>query len=241
MDKFYAKYNQLCSDAVKDDAVFANFRQDQTCITVVDSSWKEVGDTCIDVIIDNEIDLFDKFVTSDSVGNPVTHYYEKIGLSFSPNTLRYGKILADLIEYFGSLNRMNIIEVGVGYGGQCKIIHDLYQPKSYTLLDYPEVLQLSKKYLNHFGVNVTLRDMMDTAKGHYNLFISNYAFSEIERRWQIFYCQHIIRYVPKGFMICNVLTEREIIDLMDKKNYYILPEYPQTGVHNFVYIWNDER
>jgi len=241
MDKFYQAYNQLCEAAVKDEAVFANFRQDPTCITVVDTSWKEVGDTCIDVIIDNEIDLFDKFITSDSIGNPVVFHYDKIGLKFSPNTLRYGKILAELIEHFGDLNKANIIEVGVGYGGQCKIIHDAFHPKSYTLLDYPEVLRLSKKYLAHFGVEVVLRDIMDGTKGKYNLFISNYAFSEIEKCWQIFYCQHIIRYVPRGFMVCNILTEREIINLMDKKNYHIIPEYPQTGLNNFVYIWDDER
>ena len=38
----------------------------------------------------------------------------------SPNTLKYIKVLMDLKKHWKTLDNMEICEIGVGYGGQCR-------------------------------------------------------------------------------------------------------------------------
>lgn len=43
-------------------------------------------------------------------------------------------------------------EIGIGYGGQCRLLTShLETPELYRLIDLPEVLGLSKKYLGQLG------------------------------------------------------------------------------------------
>lgn len=92
---------------------------------------------------------------------------------------------------------MRIVEIGVGYGGQCKIISDLYEFESYTLVDLPSCLPLAKKYLDHFEVRNIICSTLDELdkKNQYDLVISNYAFSEITRGLQDDYIDKVTREV----------------------------------------------
>jgi len=53
-----------------------------------------------------------------------------------------------MIELFGLLDDAKIVEIGGGYGGQCKIIYDCFEPISYLMIDLGELLKLQEKYLN---------------------------------------------------------------------------------------------
>ena len=75
------------------------------------------------------------------------------GCEISATTARYIKNLSDLINLFGSLDGMRIAEIGGGYGGLCKIISDQFELDSYTLFDLPDCLDLSKKFLDNFGID----------------------------------------------------------------------------------------
>ncbi|MBU1173606.1 MAG: putative sugar O-methyltransferase [Proteobacteria bacterium] len=179
-----------------------------------------------------------KFAKNDAVGNPNVFYFEELKMDMSPTTLRYIKVLADLLNLFGSLDDMDIIEIGVGYGGQCRIINDIYRPRSYTLVDFKEVLLLSEKYLKE--KNIIIRFPEDTTEVHYDLCISNYAFSEMGHDYQIFYADKIIRNSDRGYITCNFIvpenyTKEEIIAL--KQNYTIYEERPLTYEGNFIYTW----
>ena len=71
---------------------------------------------------------------NNSYGGANKEEYENIGL-ISP-TLRYIKVLSDLIYHFGDLSNFNICEVGIGYGGQSRIIMSYFKNiKSYTFID----------------------------------------------------------------------------------------------------------
>ncbi len=107
------------------------------------------GREFLDFVLQNDpnlIPLFDKFRENDLIGDPVCFDYGEYG-KFSPTTLRYIKIASDLKQQFGDLSQLHIVEIGGGYGGQCKALSDLTGFASYTLIDLPEALALARKYL----------------------------------------------------------------------------------------------
>jgi putative sugar O-methyltransferase len=173
------------------------------------------------------------------------YWYAEINMNISPTTLRYVKVLADLISHFGNLDGLDIVEIGIGYGGQCKIINDYFVPKSYTLIDLTEVILLADKYLECHGIQNTVFQTPNwRSKTPYDLCISNYAFTEISRQNQDFYVKNIIERSAKGYITCNFLNQRmkdgamtddEIKKL--KKTGYWISEVPLTAPHNAIYIW----
>lgn len=243
----YSNYLKLCKDAVENDEVFKNFKRHPDYMMILEHVSQVVGSRYLKEI---ETDFpyllqhMPRFATNDNVGNPVTFPYKEVGLNLSPTTLRYVKVLADLMNLFGRLDLMNIVEIGGGYGGQCKIIHDICQPASYTIVDLPDVLALSDKYLKHFNIkNLILRNPDDTSETHYDLCISNYAFTEIDRKYQDIYADKIIKNSDRGYITCNFFGQRsdggmskdEVFAL--KPNYKELPEKPLTAPNNLIYTW----
>ena len=65
------------------------------------------------------------------------------GIAVSPTTLRYLKVANDLETLFSSLDGLRICEIGVGYGGQCRVLDAMFAVKSYTLVDLRPVLELA--------------------------------------------------------------------------------------------------
>ena len=53
-------------------------------------------------------------------------------------------MLSDLRALLGSLDDLDIIEIGGGYGGQCFVTSVVHSPKSYTLVDLEPCLALQK-------------------------------------------------------------------------------------------------
>jgi putative sugar O-methyltransferase len=242
----YNNYLNICHQAVTEEDMFQKYRSQNAYKGIVETMNIAQGYGFASEIKGRYPYLLKhikKFATSENIGSPIVYCYPEIGVDMAPTTLRYIKVLGDLLNTFGSLDDINIVEIGVGYGGQCKIIHDIAHPKSYTLVDFPDALLLSQKYLRHFGVDVTLRNVEDESKINYDLCISNYAFSEIARPFQEFYNKNIIQYSAKGYMICNGLSDSSIGKLSTteilklKKGGLFLEEVPNTAPRNALYIW----
>ena len=258
----YDPYLEICKSAVSDESVFKDFKSRAGYRAVLEHAGCDDGLGYISEITREFPFLWhfiDKFLTNDSIGDPYRCSYvvslsdgekvnpaiQKIKITISPTTLRYIKVLADLINLFGRLDSMNIVEIGGGYGGQCKIISDFSNVASYTLIDRDEALALSGKYLKRNNVpNVILRDVNDASQIHYDLCISNYAFAEIQREYQNFYAENVIKNSDRGYMTCNIfgygditkpMTKEEIIGLKDDST--VLPEVPLTAVNNIIYVW----
>lgn len=239
----YNAYLKVCRDAVADDEVFKTFKRHLDYIPILEHVTYEQGLGYIKEIQHDAPALFDhlsKFKTSDTIGKPHKRYFPVISEDISPTTLRYMKVLGDLVLIFGGLSDLDIVEIGGGYGGQCKIIHDIFNPRSYSIIDFPEALDLSEKYLGKFGIKINPRSMNDPTAIHYHILISNYAFSECGRKYQEFYRDNIISYSDMGYMTCNFivpesLSRDEIISL--KSNYRIYEERPLTSGDNLIYTW----
>lgn len=249
--KEYPAYLKVCSLAIKDDTVFKKFRKIQPYHNVVEGVPGNLGMDYLLWVKENEPDILryiSKFATNDTVGSPTVYPYGGLEAPMSSTTCRYIKVLAELVHIFGSLKDLDIIEIGGGYGGQCKIICEYEKPKSYTIVDLPEASALAEKYLRYFGIDYVLCKTAATYhKKGYSLCISNYAFSEFDRRYQEFYAEHIINYAKQGYMLCNFFGENVVPgreDCFTKEEIFnlkpmgrILPEEPATTEGNFLYVW----
>ena len=249
--EIYPAYLKVCTDAIKSDLVFKNFRNRPAYHSVVEGIPGWMGIEYVNYIEEHYPHLLlhlDKFLIGDQIGRPKMYYYPSLKVYMSSVTCRYIKILGDLTMLFGPLNNLDIVEIGAGYGGQCKIIHDYIKPKSYTIIDLPPALELTKKYLKQFGItDVKFKSPKNNLFDRYSLCISNYAFSEFDRKYQDFYVDKVINNSERGYMICNFFGKNALQERSDcftkeeiqkiKSSGEILPEEPCSTEGNFLYIW----
>jgi len=245
-------YADVCLQASNSDDVFNKFKNIPEYQEALEHVTIEQGATYIDIINrDNSFLLqspnIDKFKTNDLYGTPKICEYGN--LHISPSTLRYIKVLSDLIKLFGNLNDFKIAEIGGGYGGQCKIITDYFNVKDYHIVDLYEVNGLTEKYLNKLNVkNVRISTYDKLSVENYDLVISNYAYTELDRPLQDVYKNKIIDQSKRGYITCNFVThcfewsskftsysKDELVNL--KNNTSIISEEPLTSDKNFILIW----
>lgn len=180
---------------------------------------------------------------NDEIGSPRTMQLDS-GLMISPTTLRYLKVADDLERYFGKLDSMRIVEIGVGYGGQCRIIDSLFKVKSYTLVDLKPVLELAEHFLSHFPLQLTVqfRTMNELMPQDYDLAISNYAFTELSRRLQEAYCVRALDRSSRGYITYNDIAPASYNtmtadELRDRFGAQVMPEEPLTHPRNKIIVW----
>jgi putative sugar O-methyltransferase len=248
METDYSRYETVCRQAVANDEVFKTFKSNPDYTYMLEHVTYEQGLGYISEIQKTAPQLIhhiECFATNDSLGTPNTFWYSELNMEISPTTLRYVKVLADLINTFGYLTSLDIVEIGVGYGGQCKIINDYFVVNSYTLIDLPDVLALAKKYLNCYEIqNTVYLTQNDVSEARHDLCLSNYAFTEISGVNQRFYANTVIHNSRRGYITCNHLGQRvkdggmavhEIQNLSECG--FFIDEVPKTGEHNAIYIW----
>lgn len=248
-------YPQFCQEAAENSALFAQFKSMPVYSGVVENVSYEQGKEYLDVIKKQSPELLDyleAFKSNDSIGNPQKFYYDDVG-EISPTTLRYIKIASDLKMLFGSLDQCIIVEIGGGYGGQCKILADIFHFKKYIIFDLPGPLALAKRYLKELEVkNVQFLsfDSMISDKT-FDLVISNYAFSECTSKMQQKYIEDVFAHSNKGYLLCNNfpandplshLFSNKIETLEKLSNQHIswteLEEYPKTSPENYLIVWS---
>ncbi len=245
-------YPQWCLQAAQDQSIFQHFRRADPCRWIVETVDYEQGITYADAILKEYpyfIPAFPQIVEEDRLGEPVTWNFPPIG-TLSPTTLRYVKTAGDLQKEFGDLKNFRIVEIGGGFGGQCKILRDLCPFKSYTIVDLPECTPLIAKYLsqNHVENAFCLDSTAIDTENSYDLVISNYALSEIDKSEQMNYLKNIVNCSLRGYLTYNdvssfneisSLTKDEVISFLTQENrkIKISPENPPTGKGTFVITW----
>lgn len=201
-------YPQFCKLASQENTVFKTFRKNNSVLAVVETC--HTYDSGIHYA--NELRIkyphllpyLKKICEEDIVGTPISFYYPQIG-TISPTVLRYITIAGELQKLFGDLNILNIVEIGGGVGGQCKIISDIYDFASYTIIDLPNCTPLINKYLNQFNIQnfKTIDSNAIITPTQYDLVVSNFAFSEMDSTEQLHYITTIIKEARHGYMIYN--------------------------------------
>lgn len=240
-------YPEFCELAAQDDRLFSDFRRNPIYNYALEHDSEPQGVEYLAVArkLKKFADYIEEFKKNDLVGNPVTSTYDGIG-TIAPTTTRYIKILSDLEQEFESLDNLNICEIGVGYGGLCRIINSYFKVKSYCLVDLGSVLKLTEKYLSHFQIDTNLSfktmDMLPS-QTQYDLVISNYAFTELRTEIQDIYLEKIILKSAKGYITYNNVnrpnfrsyTKDELLEIIP--NVRVLKEIELTNPQDCIIAW----
>lgn len=223
----YTTFLQVCQESLTDDQVFNNFKQNIAYTYMLEQHWEtteHIGSHIIHSLIKNFKPVlktlpWDKYRENDSLGNPRIHNYTQLAefvdnCYFTHTTLRYvlyslyiWRMLKDkeLNENF------SVIEIGGGYGGQCKILFDTFSKLfpnlniHYTLLDLKPVSEMQRKYLGKLGLkNVEFYTESNYPKNKkYDLCISEYCIGEIGLEYQFEYIENIVFKSRNIFFLWN--------------------------------------
>lgn len=251
IDIIFGSYKAFCKKAAETPAIFDTFKTHPDYVPILEHVSFELGEEYLNIIQEKNphlLKLINKFKENDKIGHPNTSFYQETG-NISPTTLRYIKVASDLIEIFDTWENESIFELGGGYGGQCKILTDIFLPKKYVIADLPEVLLLIEKFVKELNIqNVQLCTEKSIPNENYDLFISNYAFTEIDKVLQQIYLDQCIAKSTHGYIICNFVsrdvfgvnsyTKEELLDRIPHK-YIVTEEYPKTDPQNknFLLLW----
>lgn len=245
-------YTDFCLKASNDVFTFSNFRKNKVYRRILEHVNVRTGQLYLDEIIKIRKELLldiDKIKENDLYGNPDLYEYNGVG-KISPSTLRYVKVFADLLRMFNKLDEYKIAEIGVGYGGQCRIINSIAKPKEYTLIDIKPALLLAQRYLDGYDMSSTIKyktiDDLSTYIKNYDLVISNYAFTELRREIQEVYLDKIILNSKRGYITYNEITpnyfksykKKELLSVIP--NSHIIEETPLTHYKNCIIIWGNK-
>jgi hypothetical protein len=242
------RYPQFCSRASRDESEFSAFRSNPIYNEILEHVTEKQGGQYLEIIATDHV-LFgamDRFKRNDEFGGPQTSEYPSIG-RISPSTLRYVKVLADLKKLFGSLDDLDICEIGIGYGGQCRIINAWFSSASYCLIDIAPALALTRRYLENYAISSILsyRTMNELAPQDYDLAISNYAFTELPRAIQDEYLQKVIMRSRRGYITYNEISPAEFRSYTADERLRLIPgaerisEEPLTHPKNCLIVWGN--
>ena len=244
-----ASYHQVCIQASTDDEFFSSFRRNPIYNEILEHVSEEQGSEYLQVI-SNDADILASigtFKTNDNYGSPIMYEYPKIGM-LSPTTLRYIKVLADIKKHFRTADNLDICEIGVGYGGQCRVINAYHKPAEYCLVDIPPALALAKRFLDDYSLpsRVTYKTMEKVRKRGYDLVISNYAFTELRRTIQDIYLNKVIWKSKRGYITYNEITQEEFNSYTSHELVAMIPgskileEEPLTYPGNCIIVWGED-
>jgi putative sugar O-methyltransferase len=241
-----AAYSVACLRAATDQRYFKDFRRDPDYTLVLEHVTESYGQAYLDLISkDSQVmNAMDAFKPNDLYGNPRMYEYPAAG-TISPTTLRYIKVLVDLKAHFKTLDHLKLCEIGVGYGGQCRILNSYYKPASYCLVDIKPALALAQRYLENFAIetHLTYKTMSELDNSDYDMVISNYAFTELVRPIQDAYLSKVILKSKMGYMTYNEITPIEFNSYKADELLEMIPgaikinEEPLTHCDNCIILW----
>lgn len=245
------EYLSIVSFASKNDLIFGKFRSCKSYRKILEHVSAQQGQQYLSDIKElnpNYKNLLSGLRHIDQLGNPLRYYYSRIGL-FSPTTLRYVHVHLKLIQFFKSIEGLNVIEIGGGYGGQAAISTCLIPNLSWNIYDLPTVLALQKKFIDTATDNsdVKFYSGLEIVEIPGDLLISNYALSEVSRELQIEYFEKVVKKCNRGYMTWNNISETEMngLTIHEVLSYLpsatVLDEQPETNTGNKIILWGNTK
>ncbi len=242
-----AAYLQIISSAAFNDDSFARFRSNREYRQILEHVSKSQGYEYLREIElgTSEIkEMIAKVGFLNTCGLPLVYFYPRLGF-LSPTTLRYCKVYEELNRFFPNIAKMNIVEIGGGFGGQAAVLRKLSGFKSYTIYDLPEVHQLQSKFLKacNSDSGVVYADGRVPPSGNFDLVISNYAVSELKRELQDAYFENVVKSCTHGYLTWNLISQNrlgglsvdEVLQYVPSAN--VTEESPLTDEGNVLITW----
>lgn len=253
----YSSYTDVCLNAFNNEDVFNNFKNIEEYTKILEHTSVEYGTKYLDILLsrykENDLlEIIKNVIKNDLLGNSKKHKYKIYNefVNISPSTLYYTKIWSDIILLFGTTKKMNIVEIGGGYGGQCLVGKYFSDFASYTIYDLEEANLLQQKYLSKNNINNVSFFSSPTKNNNinkilkYDLLISNYAFSELNRHIQEEYLNKVLLNSSNGYMIMNFgwnLPNLFTVEELKKelKSLVVDEEIPKSGPYNCLLTWKE--
>ena len=247
----------LCYSAARLPQVFENFRSNRLYLDVVEGVSPELGAQYLDMIFNGysfqiRDEMWPILLKSDSVGNPPLYDYQTTEggiIHCSAATLRYIKVFFDIISLFDIDKIHTVAEIGIGYGGQCRVAMNILPTLRYKLIDLPEVLLLAERFLTTLDQKGDIRYIDGTHLYDAvpcDLVISNYAFAELTKETQRFYLEKVIANSSAGYMTWNRSElvrggwndGYEVEDILSMiPNSRAIPEVPPAFYDDCIIVW----
>lgn len=246
-------YPPFCLSAAHDEDVFCNFRRNWVYNKILEHVGIQYENEILEKVVKHIKEKhINEIIKNDKYGNPRRYQYSLIGNEYniSINTIKYYKILLDMVELIDLEAVSSISEIGVGYGGQCRLIEGIYNICEYSLIDIPEVLPLAKRYLERFETNtknIYINGLSLREPIYSDLIISNYAFSELIRSVQDIYLENVILHAKNGYIIHNNISYsdmdgyslEELLKMIP--NSKVIEEIPLSSPNNCIIFWTTKK
>ena len=238
-------YVQLCKLAVQDDSVFAKFKSSFEYRGILEHCDYSQGRDYLKMIEKNsEIMSNLKQITKVDNGQPFTFFYRGLG-KVSPTQIRYAKVTQDLESLFGSLDNLDVAEIGVGYGGQAIHLLNRWSASNYFVYDLEWPSKLMIKNVKQSSINLSIQPEIKSWEewAEVDLVISNYAFSELFRDVQETYFKNVISSSKAGYVIYNHIHEHDNVSMSAQEfasripGAVILKEKPLSFPGNVLVVW----
>ncbi len=248
-------YEYVVARAIKKKPAFENFRRNVFYCRIVETVTPSQGNLYLQKIEKNHPSLLNhisEIQKNDSVGNPKLFRFHDYG-HISPTTLRYAAVAAELQTLFGSLKNFAVAEIGVGYGGQLRILDYLSSIRKYYCFDLDIVQKLSARYLESFQLNcqVEYPQIDDYRIREFDLVVSNYAFSELTMKDQEWYLKRVLTQSSRGYLTMNsgngssgatMINRMKVEEILDSiPNARVIEEAPRTGESNYIIVWGESQ
>ena len=247
------EYRHFVNQCLNNEELFKNFKQNNIYKHILEHVSNEIGSEYLKIIKEQNpsiIKKIDKVKINDLVGGSNLVDYKDVG-HVSPSSLRYAKVLSDILVLFKKKKFKKIAEIGTGYGGQFLIFDQFLDFSNYYLFDLKEVLLFCEKYLDNYLIRNSFKTLhINNFNGEekFDLVISNYAFSELPSELQRIYLRKVIKLSKRGYLTMNSGKNNSIfqgdflsLDQIKKEMPFIKinNETPKDFVHqgNYVISW----
>jgi hypothetical protein len=239
-------YPEFCARASTDAGKFNRFRSDPKYQVILEHLTVEQGKQ-IFLHLESvgspylSLEHLTRVAENETVGKPPALL--KVGqVELSPTTLRYLKVASDINTHFDITQIQSVAEIGVGYGGQIRVLDALGIGHSYVMFDLDPVLKLTARYLECFVLNgrYDLTTLNRAKSLEPDLVLSMYALSELPRPLQIKYLEKVLKRSKRGFLIMNDCWDFDRLsrdEWAEALQADIQPEVPETASGNYILLW----
>ena len=238
-------YSKIVDRCLIDSYAYNNFKNIRAYTEIV-SQHPPYGQMYYDRILSeapNELYLkLSQIAKCDTIGNPVVDRYVNKecftnDLIMSACNLRYVNTVMEINRCFNFGDKsINIVELGVGFGGLCFAASQWFNINKYCLLDLENVQALATKCLDQLG-NTT-----HTTKtpSKIDLLISEFCLSEFDDSLINSYYNDYVSKAERVYLRFNLHDEQRKAAFLEKIgndfNYVVEDEWPKTHWPNYVII-----
>jgi hypothetical protein len=214
---------------ITDDILFSNFRRDPDYGKILSGDPYVVGEDAIfNLKAINELDNYltnkSEIIRNNLIGNPLIYDYPEIGED-NPSTLMYYYTTLTIKNLLNDYKPKKIVEIGGGYGGLCRLISSFIGFDEYIIIDLPDVINLTKKYLDNYPelsnkITYISCENLNTLIPIHNvdLTIANSSLAELDHTTQKLYINKAFKDTKFAHVIWNT---NHILNKIKEMNYFI--------------------